>query len=65
MNALRYYRVRYGDTLSRLGKQFYGDERCGIVIYQHNRHYIDNPNLLHPGQLLVIPHILLSETVFE
>lgn len=54
---MKEYRVRYGDTLATLGKKFYGDWRFGMVIYQHNRHYIADPNIIYPGQMLALPWI--------
>lgn len=63
LSALNYYRVKYGDTLATLGAKFYGDERLGLAIYQHNRHYIQNPNLLYPGQMICIPHIETTDMV--
>lgn len=63
MNALRYYRVKYGDTLATLGIKFYGNAGLGIVIYNHNKHYIANPNVLYPGQTIVIPYISAEDTV--
>lgn len=64
-NAPRYYRVRPGDTLHGIAEKLYGDKRLGVIIYNHNRHYIENPNQLHPGQTIVIPHIRVDETVFQ
>lgn len=55
--GMRYHRVRYGDTLTSLGALYYGKELLGFVIYQHNRHYIADPNQLFPGQELVIPYL--------
>lgn len=59
------YRVRYGDTLTGIAQRIYGNPKVGILIYQANRHYIDNPNMLYPGQMIVLPYVDLDNTVFE
>jgi Uncharacterized protein containing LysM domain len=55
--GIRHYRVKYGDTLQKLAKRFYDNGELGPYIYQHNRHNIQNPNVLYPGQILTIPYI--------
>jgi LysM repeat protein len=50
------YVVKPGDNLSKLARTFYGDERLWKKIYEANKAIIGgNPNLIHPGQRLVIP----------
>ncbi|MCI0638290.1 MAG: LysM peptidoglycan-binding domain-containing protein [Gemmataceae bacterium] len=50
------YVVVKGDYLSKIAKAFYGDGGLWPRIYQANRDVIGpNPNLIHPGQELVIP----------
>lgn len=66
MGTIRKYRVKYGDTLAKLAKHFYGNEELATFIYQHNRHYIQNVNLIYPGQIIVIPHVSpLAEVIKE
>jgi nucleoid-associated protein YgaU len=57
MHHIRYHIVDYGDTLATLAKLYYGEASLGTVIYQHNRHYISDPNMLYPGQKICIPHL--------
>lgn len=57
----RLHRVRHAETLSSLAVTYYGDAGQWEEIYQANRHYIANPNMLDPGQILVIPHLWAPE----
>ncbi|MCS6882342.1 MAG: LysM peptidoglycan-binding domain-containing protein [Oscillochloridaceae bacterium] len=57
------YVVRSGDTLSSISLRFYGAARFAPVIWDANYHVIGaNPNLLRPGQRLVLPRIAASPT---
>jgi nucleoid-associated protein YgaU len=50
------YVVRSGDSLSKIAKRVYGDAKQWRRIYDANRTLIGNdPDLIHPGQNLVIP----------
>lgn len=51
--AQRTYTVERGDSLSKIAKQFYGNGNDYMRIAQANN--IANPDLIHPGQVLVIP----------
>lgn len=54
--ASRTYTVVSGDTLSGIAKRFYGNANRYPEIYNANRAVIGgNPNLIKPGQRLVIP----------
>jgi nucleoid-associated protein YgaU len=53
--ADRSYTVRSGDTLSGIAKREYGDAGQWKRIFEANRDKIDNPDLIHPGQELMIP----------
>jgi nucleoid-associated protein YgaU len=44
-----------GDSLSKIAKREYGDASKWRQIYQANRDVIDNPDLIEPGQDLIIP----------
>jgi len=50
-----YYTVKSGDSLSKIAKQLYGDANSWHKIHQANLNLIKDPNLIHPGQKLVIP----------
>lgn len=47
--------VQAGDSLSRIAKRELGDADKWRSIYEANRDKIDNPDLIHPGQVLTIP----------
>ena len=44
-----------GDSLSKIAKREYGDANAWQRIYDANRDIIKDPDLIHPGQHLVIP----------
>ena len=49
------YVVRRGDTLWGISKKYYGNGAQYSKIFNANRDKIKNPNLIYPGQKLVIP----------
>jgi nucleoid-associated protein YgaU len=50
------YVVKSGDSLSKIARRIYGDAQQWQRIYEANRELIGkNPDLIHPGQNLVIP----------
>jgi len=51
----RTYTVVSGDNLTAIARHFYGDGNQWHRIYDANRDKISDPNLIHPGQELVIP----------
>jgi nucleoid-associated protein YgaU len=53
--APRDYTIRSGDSLSKIAKQFYGDAGQWQKIYQANKDKIKDPDLIHPGQKIIIP----------
>ena len=54
----RTYTVVKGDSLSRIAKAIYGDAGKWKAIYAANQQVIgSNPDLIKPGQVLVIPEL--------
>jgi LysM repeat protein len=51
----RNYIVKLGDTLSSISREFYGDASQYLKIFEANRDILRNPNMISPGQELVIP----------
>lgn len=53
--ASEYYRVKSGDSLSRIAKQFYGDAKQYPRIFEANQPMLKDPDKIYPGQVLRIP----------
>jgi nucleoid-associated protein YgaU len=51
----REYTIKSGDSLSKIAKQYYGNAGEWRKIYQANRDKIKDPDMIHPGQKIVIP----------
>jgi nucleoid-associated protein YgaU len=51
----RTYTVVAGDSLSKIAQRQYGDASKWHRIFEANRDKIQNPDLIHPGQVLNIP----------
>ncbi len=47
--------MKKGDSLSKIAKRVYGDAQQWHKIHEANRDIIDNPDLIHPGQVLKLP----------
>jgi len=54
-SAERSYTVQAGDSLSKISKQFYGDAKDYMKIFEANRDKLSDPNKINPGQTLKIP----------
>lgn len=48
-------RVRKGDSLWRISKRHLGKGKRWAAFYKLNKKKIDNPNMIFPGQTLIIP----------
>ena len=59
MSTVKTHRVMPGDTLESIAAAYYRDESLDDYIFQHNSTVIANPNVLYPGQVIVIPHLPL------
>jgi nucleoid-associated protein YgaU len=53
--AQRDYVIQSGDSLSKIAQRFYGNANDWQKIYQANKDKIKDPNLIHPGQKIIIP----------
>lgn len=49
------YTVKKGETLWAIAKKYYGNGSQYTKIFNANKDKIKNPNLIYPGQKLVIP----------
>lgn len=46
-----------GESLSKIAKHYYDDMMKYKAIFDANRDILDNPDVIHPGQVLTIPNI--------
>ncbi|MBA2422047.1 MAG: LysM peptidoglycan-binding domain-containing protein [Chitinophagales bacterium] len=53
--ASREYTIERGDTLSNIAKKFYGNAGDWKKIYEANKNTIKNPDLIYPGEKIIIP----------
>ncbi|WP_157206294.1 LysM peptidoglycan-binding domain-containing protein [Mariniflexile maritimum] len=49
--------VKSGETLSKIAKHYYDNAAKYQAIFNANTTILKNPDLIHPGQELVIPNI--------
>jgi nucleoid-associated protein YgaU len=50
------HEVKSGESLSKIAKHYMGDPMKYKSIFEANRNILDNPDLIQPGQILVIPN---------
>ncbi len=53
--AVKEYTIERGDTLSKIAKKFYGNAGDWKKIYEANKTTIKNPDLIYPGEKIIIP----------
>lgn len=53
----QFYTVKKGDYLSKIAKEVYGDAKKYNIIFEANKPMLKDPDLIYPGQVLVIPPI--------
>jgi nucleoid-associated protein YgaU len=51
----QFYTVKKGDYLSKIAKEVYGNANKYNVIFEANKPMLKNPDLIYPGQVLIIP----------
>ena len=49
--------VESGESLSKIAKQYYKDPMKYNTIFEANRDILKNPDVIHPGQELIIPNM--------
>lgn len=52
----QYHTVVSGDTLSKIAKKYYGNAMKYPQIFEANQPMLKSPDLIYPGQVLVIPN---------
>ncbi len=48
--------VQSGESLSKIAKHYYGDAMKYKQIFAANTNILNNPDVIHPDQVLVIPN---------
>lgn len=51
----QFYTVKKGDYLSKIAKAVYDNANKYSVIFEANKPMLKDPNLIYPGQVLIIP----------
>jgi nucleoid-associated protein YgaU len=51
----RDYTIQPGDSLSKIARKYYGNPADWQKIYQANKDKIKDPNMIYPGQKIIIP----------
>ncbi len=49
--------VAKGETLGKIAKHYYGNAMKYTAIFEANTAILKNPDVIHPGQELVIPNL--------
>jgi LysM repeat protein len=49
--------VKSGDTLGKIAKKYYGSASKYNTIFEANTNILKSPDLIHPGQKLLIPNL--------
>lgn len=49
--------VKSGETLGKIAKQYYDNASKYQAIFNANTNILKNPDLIHPGQELIIPNL--------
>lgn len=49
--------VQKGETLGKIAKHYYGKPMKYVAIFEANKDILKNPDVIHPGQELVIPNL--------
>ncbi|WP_298883590.1 LysM peptidoglycan-binding domain-containing protein [uncultured Polaribacter sp.] len=49
--------VASGETLGKIAKQYYGKASKYTAVFEANTDILKNPDVIHPGQELIIPNL--------
>ena len=51
----QFYKVKRGNALSKIAKEFYGNANAYMGIFETNRPMLSHPNKIYPSKMLCIP----------
>ncbi len=59
LEGAKEYKVQYGDTLSKLAKEFYGQDKGYYfpIIMLASEDIVQDPDIIEPGMVLTIPDL--------
>lgn len=52
-----HHTVKKGESLSKIAKKYYGNAMKYNAIFEANKRILKNPDIIHPGQELIIPNL--------
>ncbi len=52
---MKTYTVKVGDTLSGIAREYLGDAKAYMRIFEANKDQLSDPDKIKPGQVLKIP----------
>ena len=55
VSSMKTYTVKPGDTLSAIAREYLGDAKEYMRIFEANRDQLSDPDTIKPGQVLKIP----------
>jgi nucleoid-associated protein YgaU len=55
VSSMKTYTVKAGDTLSGIAREYLGDAKDYMRIFEANRDQLTDPDKIKPGQVLKIP----------
>ena len=55
VTSMKTYTVKAGDTLSAIAREYLGDAKAYMRIFEANKDQLTDPDKIKPGQVLKIP----------
>jgi LysM repeat protein len=56
-SVFAHHTVKSGDSLGKIAKHYYGNAAKYTAIFEANGSILKSPDVIHPGQELVIPNL--------
>lgn len=57
VSSMKTYTVKKGDTLSGIARDYLGDAKAYMRIFDANKDQLSDPDTIQPGQVLKIPSV--------